>query len=110
MIRRPPRSTLFPYTTLFRSTGAERASSDQFVRSLPEEGNRGRARALSRTESDPGADRGERADADQAGEVIDGARPERRAFRHLAIVGAATRKPAQQERAAREQEREPGAN
>src|SRR3712207_8582318 len=24
MIRRPPRSTLFPYTTLFRSRGAER--------------------------------------------------------------------------------------
>src|SRR2546426_5446271 len=24
MIRRPPRSTLFPYTTLFRSTGAPR--------------------------------------------------------------------------------------
>src|SRR2546429_7203933 len=24
MIRRPPRSTLFPYTTLFRSTGAAR--------------------------------------------------------------------------------------
>src|SRR2546427_3441913 len=24
MIRRPPRSTLFPYTTLFRSTGADR--------------------------------------------------------------------------------------
>src|SRR5256885_4730567 len=24
MIRRPPRSTLFPYTTLFRSPGAER--------------------------------------------------------------------------------------
>src|SRR5256885_8086452 len=24
MIRRPPRSTLFPYTTLFRSTAAER--------------------------------------------------------------------------------------
>src|SRR5438093_6796443 len=24
MIRRPPRSTLFPYTTLFRSKGAER--------------------------------------------------------------------------------------
>src|SRR3712207_7050986 len=24
MIRRPPRSTLFPYTTLFRSEGAER--------------------------------------------------------------------------------------
>src|SRR2546426_11918628 len=25
MIRRPPRSTLFPYTTLFRSPGAQRA-------------------------------------------------------------------------------------
>src|SRR2546429_6747613 len=25
MIRRPPRSTLFPYTTLFRSCGARRA-------------------------------------------------------------------------------------
>src|SRR2546425_9017865 len=25
MIRRPPRSTLFPYTTLFRSTRADRA-------------------------------------------------------------------------------------
>src|SRR3989442_6784356 len=30
MIRRPPRSTLFPYTTLFRS----RASSDLFVSSI----------------------------------------------------------------------------
>src|SRR5689334_23481112 len=27
MIRRPPRSTLFPYTTLFRSTSASRSSS-----------------------------------------------------------------------------------
>src|SRR5437899_6538471 len=27
MIRRPPRSTLFPYTTLFRSDGAARACS-----------------------------------------------------------------------------------
>src|SRR5256885_4582498 len=27
MIRRPPRSTLFPYTTLFRSTTAARARS-----------------------------------------------------------------------------------
>src|SRR3712207_8681091 len=26
MIRRPPRSTLFPYTTLFRSVGAERVA------------------------------------------------------------------------------------
>src|SRR5260370_15572318 len=30
MIRRPPRSTLFPYTTLFRSTGA---GADRRIRS-----------------------------------------------------------------------------
>src|SRR5688572_32367816 len=30
MIRRPPRSTLFPYTTLFRSKG-ENACLDQFL-------------------------------------------------------------------------------
>src|SRR5690349_23933279 len=29
MIRRPPRSTLFPYTTLFRSHGAGRRSRDR---------------------------------------------------------------------------------
>src|SRR2546422_5267668 len=29
MIRRPPRSTLFPYTTLFRSVGDERLPGDQ---------------------------------------------------------------------------------
>src|SRR5438093_4381538 len=29
MIRRPPRSTLFPYTTLFRSHRAERKCADQ---------------------------------------------------------------------------------
>src|SRR3989475_5204515 len=28
MIRRPPRSTLFPYTTLFRSVGVKEASGD----------------------------------------------------------------------------------
>src|SRR2546427_7356723 len=31
MIRRPPRSTLFPYTTLFRSNGAQRARVQQLV-------------------------------------------------------------------------------
>src|SRR3712207_7920647 len=29
MIRRPPRSTLFPYTTLFRSAGGRRELSDR---------------------------------------------------------------------------------
>src|SRR5256885_6173091 len=32
MIRRPPRSTLFPYTTLFRSLNAEKVASE--VRAL----------------------------------------------------------------------------
>src|SRR3712207_7701657 len=32
MIRRPPRSTLFPYTTLFRSTGFKKA--EDFYRAL----------------------------------------------------------------------------
>src|SRR2546422_2267579 len=44
MIRRPPRSTLFPYTTLFRSRAAERAH----VRDHPP--GRGGGRAL-----EPGA-------------------------------------------------------
>src|SRR2546426_8296961 len=32
MIRRPPRSTLFPYTTLFRSTGASRRPLERAAR------------------------------------------------------------------------------
>src|SRR5260370_6632848 len=31
MIRRPPRSTLFPYTTLFRSQGVEFDNGDMYV-------------------------------------------------------------------------------
>src|SRR2546428_7672189 len=31
MIRRPPRSTLFPYTTLFRSTGPPRRQPDMRI-------------------------------------------------------------------------------
>src|SRR2546429_4275193 len=34
MIRRPPRSTLFPYTTLFRSPGAGRATVEM-LRGIP---------------------------------------------------------------------------
>src|SRR3712207_7162132 len=33
MIRRPPRSTLFPYTTLFRSAVLRRRSEDDRIRS-----------------------------------------------------------------------------
>src|SRR5688572_31602365 len=35
MIRPPPRSTLFPYTTLFRSRAAEEASIQVCVRATP---------------------------------------------------------------------------
>src|SRR5258708_21573557 len=31
MIRRPPRSTLFPYTTLFRSSGATRTGKTYYL-------------------------------------------------------------------------------
>src|SRR3712207_7424265 len=31
MIRRPPRSTLFPYTTLFRSSNFGRATDDRYL-------------------------------------------------------------------------------
>src|SRR3712207_7825185 len=48
MIRRPPRSTLFPYTTLFRSPSAQRIvmlryseGSSQGVRRLASEGSFG---------------------------------------------------------------------
>src|SRR3712207_9435472 len=34
MIRRPPRSTLFPYTTLFRSVGADRVADYLGTRKL----------------------------------------------------------------------------
>src|SRR5258708_16397983 len=44
MIRRPPRSTLFPYTTLFRSTAGAivpgRATPRQCPQALPQPGSR----------------------------------------------------------------------
>src|SRR5260221_8570450 len=49
MIRRPPRSTLFPYTTLFRSRrappGSRRSSRLRSPRGALETASRGRARA-----------------------------------------------------------------
>src|SRR3712207_7176549 len=41
MIRRPPRSTLFPYTTLFRSVGVLHERIQQDARQLPGEQDRG---------------------------------------------------------------------
>src|SRR3712207_7429821 len=46
MIRRPPRSTLFPYTTLFRSLSGERELPDEPLELL------GRARQLLRRRRD----------------------------------------------------------
>src|SRR2546430_8636479 len=40
MIRRPPRSTLFPYTTLFRSEGFSSGLSSEGILSEPREGLR----------------------------------------------------------------------
>src|SRR5687767_15398165 len=52
MIRRPPRSTLFPYTTLFRSNGtrgiATEARGDARARGDRSAGSRARARTLPR--------------------------------------------------------------
>src|SRR2546430_8516009 len=46
MIRRPPRSTLFPYTTLFRSpVGRARADPAQELRRQPDGARCGRHRA-----------------------------------------------------------------
>src|SRR3712207_7849662 len=42
MIRRPPRSTLFPYTTLFRSDGRERIDAERGLG----QGDAGQARRL----------------------------------------------------------------
>src|SRR3712207_7763888 len=60
MIRRPPRSTLFPYTTLFRSRGDRRAAGlgHQRARARRAPGERRRAGSADRD----GAGRGVRAD------------------------------------------------
>src|SRR3712207_6966016 len=52
MIRRPPRSTLFPYTTLFRS--AQRRDSRFFSVGQDERGRR-RSTGLRRRQESPGA-------------------------------------------------------
>src|SRR3712207_8501380 len=53
MIRRPPRSTLFPYTTLFRSVAGHRA------RAARRAADRGSAGHLGRDRGQPGARRSE---------------------------------------------------
>src|SRR2546430_13651982 len=70
MIRRPPRSTLFPYTTLFRSAGAETLHGPPRDERPDVVGRRAADRA--------NAEEDHRADADEpAGAAIDGAPRER---------------------------------
>src|SRR2546430_13509038 len=49
MIRRPPRSTLFPYTTLFRSEGLDRGRGDAWLRSVGGDGGRAGQRSEEHT-------------------------------------------------------------
>src|SRR3712207_9190971 len=48
MIRRPPRSTLFPYTTLFRSPGGQGVDRAQALQAGPAAGGRDAPRAQAR--------------------------------------------------------------
>src|SRR2546427_6997198 len=56
MIRRPPRSTLFPYTTLFRSRSGGERRADHGAQGRGDDGARREPRLLHRLE---GADVGE---------------------------------------------------
>src|SRR5256885_9748161 len=49
MIRRPPRSTLFPYTTLFRSLGGTSGNPDIYILNLA-------SQSLARITDDPAID------------------------------------------------------
>src|SRR3712207_7282624 len=56
MIRRPPRSTLFPYTTLFRSDPAPHVRRGRPVRDVAEQGRRGQRRPTGRSSPAAAAD------------------------------------------------------
>src|SRR5690349_22940871 len=61
MIRRPPRSTLFPYTTLFRSPGRSGGRAAESALALPDGADPLLdPRLLARADPDPPADRPQR--------------------------------------------------
>src|SRR2546422_6836815 len=60
MIRRPPRSTLFPYTTLFRSEARRPLDAGAQVAVLGVAGGRGQADELAGHEARPRGGRGDR--------------------------------------------------
>src|SRR2546430_10594431 len=80
MIRRPPRSTLFPYTTLFRSRqGAALPRGGRSDQSAVDRGQGHLSWAfLSPGKRDDGAEAG----AEAAAADLDGGRPSRRAAPH----------------------------
>src|SRR5690242_20813476 len=53
MIRRPPRSTLFPYTTLFRSSASNSARASSFRQSRRRAADRRNAHVLRSRGGDP---------------------------------------------------------
>src|SRR3712207_7260571 len=69
MIRRPPRSTLFPYTTLFRSDVAARADAEAFRRVERRGGDEHRRHADQRVEG--GDELRQRRHLDAGGDVGD---------------------------------------
>src|SRR2546426_11373594 len=86
MIRRPPRSTLFPYTTLFRSDGEGVPHGGRPLRVHGGPGDRGR----------PGGVPGELArHADRGNDLLPRSRDprRRRAARHGRVAGGAVRGP-----------------
>src|SRR3712207_7461726 len=75
MIRRPPRSTLFPYTTLFRSSRQDPVAAHHRRLPAPPEPDRDRRQARARDR--PTALRGRPALADAAGDPPQGRRAAR---------------------------------
>src|SRR2546427_8941429 len=76
MIRRPPRSTLFPYTTLFRS-GVDPVARDGFWRLLVELSRRDRVTIFISTHFMNEAERCDRMSMMHAGKVLDSDTPAR---------------------------------
>src|SRR3712207_7897743 len=80
MIRRPPRSTLFPYTTLFRSAGEHGGGQDRRAPAMPDDEARPRRPAaahavlpasVTTVEARPGRRQDDRQQRDRDGDAQD---------------------------------------
>src|SRR2546430_15804287 len=79
MIRRPPRSTLFPYTTLFRSLGITAKSFfDLVFRTAAEEGQNAASRLAGMASSRKDRNRTQLDGRNRMGEMIQVRRPDGR--------------------------------